>query len=104
MITILCQLVAQECDFGGYITYVFETLEYNPPFGHKYIMVTRFPNWQARDLDIGEVGYLTYNEVIAGKDTWYDSVSQKFIPYNYSNLIFIKFVKQQDNEQKDILL
>lgn len=104
MITVFCELLAQERDFGGYITYVFKILESNLSFGHNYVMVTRFPNWQTRDLDNGEVGYLTYNEVIAGKDTWYDNVSQKFIPYNYSNLIFIKFVKQQDNNQKDIII
>ena len=67
-------------------------------------MVTRFPNWQHRDLEIGEKGYLTYNEVIAGKDKWYCPETGQMIPYNYTNIYFIRFIKEQDNYKKDILL
>ena len=65
-------------------------------------MVTRWPNWQHRNLELEEIGYLTYKEVIAGEDTWFDGT--KFIPYNYTNIIFIKFVKKEDNLNKDIIL
>jgi hypothetical protein len=100
-LTIKCQLITQECDIGGYITYVFKNLD-KAPFGHNYIMVTRWPNWNHRDLELGEIGYLNYREVVAGVDTWYDGTN--FIPYNYTNIIFIKFVKEQDNSKKDIIL
>lgn len=103
MVTIHCQLIAEERDALGYITYVFKNLE-DAPFGHTYSMVTRFPNWQHRDLEIGEKGYLTYNEVIAGKDKWYCPETGQMIPYNYTNIYFIRFIKEQDNYKKDILL
>ena len=102
-ITIKCKLLCKEHDIGGYITYVFQNLE-ETSFGKKYLMVTQWKNWEHRELDIGEIGYLSYKEVIEGQDTWFDG--SKFIPYNYSNIIFIKFIKEQevDNFNKDIIL
>lgn len=88
----------------GYITYVFKCLEPNPPFGHKYVMLTRLPNWQVRDIDVGETGYVTYNEVQAGKDKWYCPETGQMIPYNYTNIYFVKFVKEIDNSKKNIIL
>lgn len=66
-------------------------------------MVTRWPNWQHRDLKLGEKGFLEYKEVQAGIDTWWDG--EKFIPYNYSNIIFIKFIEEQkiDNSKKNVI-
>lgn len=104
MLTVYCQLIASETDCMSYTTYVFKCLECNIPFGHHYIMVTRFPNWDHREIDIEEKGYLTYNEVEAGKDKWYCSETGQFIPYNYTNIYFIKFVKETDNSKKDIIL
>lgn len=104
MITIRCKLVASELDLMGYQTLVFENLEPNPPFGKHYVMCVRFPNWNHREVEEGEIGYLTYNEVIAGRDGWYDSTTNSFIPYNYSNLIFIKFVQEVDSSKKDIII
>lgn len=101
MVTIYCKLVAKEHDLNGYTTYVFQNLE-DAPFGHKYCMCTRWPNWEHRNIEINESGYLTYKEVIAGQDTWWDG--SKFIPYNYTNIIFIKFVKKIDNYEKDIII
>ena len=101
MVTIHAKLLAKEHDIGGYTTYVFENLD-DAPFGHKYLMLTRWPNWQARNIDVGEVGYVTYKEVIAGQDTWWDGAN--FIPYNYTNVVFIKFVKENKDNSKDILI
>lgn len=100
MVTIHGKLIAKEHDLGGYITYVFKDLD-NNTFGHSYLMVTRWPNWQHKNVEIGDIGYLTYKEVIAGVDKWWDG--SNFIPYNYTNLIFIKFVKKVDNS-KDIII
>ena len=102
--TLYCQLIVCEKDTLNYTTYVFKCLEPNPTFGHNYVMVTRLPNWCHRDLDIGEKGYLTYNEVVAGKDTWFCPETGQFIPYNYTNIYFIKFVKEEDNSKKDIII
>lgn len=101
--TIKSQLIAKECDLLGYITYVFKCLECNIPFGHNYIMCTRCPNWETRDIDIGEKGYLEYKEVIAG-EKWYDSKNNEYVPYKYTNIYFIKFVKEEDNLKKDIII
>lgn len=102
--TIKCQLVASECDLLDYHTLVFKNLE-NCPFGHTYCMVTVFPNWESRIPDIGEIGYLMYDEVEGGIDTYYDRNKNEIVRYNFSNLIFKKFVKEkQDNSNKDIII
>lgn len=104
MVTIYCKLICEEADLLGYVTYVFKCLEDNVPFGHTYVMVTRLPNWQHRDIGINEIGYLTYNEVTAGQDKWFCPETGQMIPYNYTNIYFIKFIKQQDNSKKDIIM
>lgn len=103
MVTVKVKVLAKEQDLLNYQTLVFKNLD-NAPFGRQYIMCVCFPNWQSRVPDIEEIGYLTYKETIAGQDTWYDSSTGQFVPYNYSNLIFIKFIREQDNSKKDILL
>lgn len=45
-----------------------------------------------------------YDEVEAGVDTYYDRISDSIVKYNFSNLIFKKFVKEQDNFNKDIII
>lgn len=104
VITLHCKLLAKEHDLLGYTSYVFKNLE-NAPFGNRYILCTRWPNWQCRSIDIGEEGFLTYQEIIAGQDSWWDG--DKYIPYNYSNLVFIKFIKEGkelDSKEKVIIL
>jgi len=103
LITIKSQLVAKEKDILDYTTYVFKSLEDNIPFGHKYIMCTRCPNWQSNEIDIEDIGYLKYEEVKAG-EKWYNPQTGTYIPYNYTNIYFIKFVKEVDSSNKDILL
>ena len=71
MMTVYSQLVASENDLMGYITYVFKSLETNVPFGSRYLMLTRCPNWDAKPINIGDKGYVTYDYVEAGKDKWY---------------------------------
>lgn len=104
MLTVFGQLVASEADGMGYITYVFKTLEPNAPFGHKYIMLTRVRNWEHRNLEIGEIGYVTYEEVEAGKDTYYDRMTDSMVKYNYTNIYFIKFVEKKEDNSKNIML
>lgn len=85
MITILAKLLASNTDIDNYVTYVFQDLE-----SKEYLMCTRFPNWDHRTLYIGEIGFLEYAEIRAGIDKWYDG--RNMIPYNYSNIQFIKFI------------
>ena len=99
-----CQLIASECDILSYHTLVFKILEEKCPFGHLYCMVTVFPNWESRIPEVKEIGYLEYDEVTAGIDTYYDRNSDSIMKYNFSNFIFKKFVKEQDNSNKDIII
>lgn len=90
--TVLACLVAKESDTAGYTTYVFECLEDFMFQYSKYIMCTRFPNWDHRNIDLGEVGYLNFMEIRAGIDKWYDG--SKMVPYNYNNVQFLKFIEK----------
>jgi len=92
--TILGKLVASESDTLGYITYVFECLDSDVAKETRYIMCTRFPNWDHREIKIGEVGYLNFFEIRAGIDKWFDG--NKMIPYNYNNIQFIKFIEKKE--------
>lgn len=51
-----------------------------------------------------EIGYLMYDEVVGGVDTYYDRNTDSIVKYNFSNLIFKKFVKEVDSSNKDIIL
>ena len=103
-ITIHAKLVDYNIDLDGYITYVFFNLEYTD-WTNKYIMCIRYPNWDQAPFKLGDKGYLTYIEVIAGLDTWYDRNLNQQVPYNYTNIQFIKFIHETtDKQQKDILL
>ena len=92
MITILAQLVAKSSDIDNYITYVFVDLA-----SKEYLMCVQFPNWEHRELRLGEIGYLEYKEIRAGVDKWYDGTN--FIPYNYSNIQFIKFITKPSEKE-----
>lgn len=99
-----CQLIAVEQDILNYYTLVFKVLENSCPFGHSYVMCTVFPNWQVRMPEIGEMGILMYDEVEGGVDTYYNRSTDSIMKYNFSNLIFKKFVKEQADNSKDIIL
>ena len=100
--TILSKLLAIDPDPMGYVTYVFECLDKEIIKESKYIMCTRFPNWNHRSLDIGEIGYLNFVEIRAGIDKWFDG--NRMIPYLYNNIQFIKFVsKPRDKYYKYVL-
>ena len=100
--TILAKLVASEEDGLGYITYVFECLEEDVIAVTRYVMCKRFPNWDHRKIEIGEIGYLSFFEIKAGVDTWFNGI--KMIPYRYSDIQFIKFIeKPKDQGHKFII-
>ena len=90
--TVLARLVAKEEDGLGYVTYVFECLDKEVIKDTRYIMCTRYPNWEHRKIDLDEVGYLNFVEIRAGIDKWFNG--KDMIPYNYNNIQFIKFIKK----------
>lgn len=102
MITIYCKLVAKDINPLGYITYVFESLESTQKdiLKTNYLMCVQFPNWDQADIIIGDEGFLNYQIVRGGIDKWFDG--NKFIPYRYTNVQFLKFIpkpKKADNKQ-----
>lgn len=98
----LCKLVAKEPDFQGYITYVFENLEEEVIKETRYIMCTRWPNWEHRDIDLEEIGYLNFAEIRAGVDKWFDG--NEMIPYKYNGIQFIKFIAKQDVNNNEYIM
>lgn len=103
MKTILAKLLAKQNDSFGYVTYIFRNTETEDIFD-KYMMCTQYPNWQHRMLELGEVGYLTYEEHLAGYDKWFDGNNMRY--YNYTHIQFIKFIdkpKEEDNFKELIL-
>lgn len=88
----------------NYQTLVFKNLD-KAPFGNTYCMVTVWPNWESYIPNVGEKGFLTYNSVTAGVDTYYNRETDSIMKYNFTNLIFDKFVKEKaDNSKKDIII
>lgn len=94
--TILAKLVAKCDDTLGYITYVFECLDEEIRTQTKYIMCTRFPNWEHKPVNIDDKGYLNFREVQAGIDKWFDG--NNMIPYKYTGIHFIKFIEKPESK------
>lgn len=102
-LTIHCKLLAKEVDLMDYQTLVFKNLD-KAPFGCEYCMVTVWPNWESYIPEVGDIGYLTYDSVTGGVDTYYDRTLDTIVKYNFTNLIFNKFVREIDNSKKDIII
>lgn len=94
----LAKLLVKLTDALNYTNYVFEVLETDEidRLGTKYILATRFPNWDHRVIEIGEVGYLSFIEIRAGLDKWFDG--KNMIPYRYNIIQFIKFIKKPETQ------
>lgn len=98
METIHAKLVASREDVGDYTIYVFQNLETS-----SYAMVTKLPRWDSTIINIGDTGFLKYEEVIAGKDTWFNYELGKQVPYKYTGVYFRDFVKDLPKPKKLIL-
>lgn len=95
MYVVKAKLLTYREEYGGYILYVFENQD-QCTWNNKYVMTIRFPNWEAPTLKVGDIGFLSFKEVIAGETTWWDGQNKNF--YNYDNIVFINFV----HEKKDL--
>lgn len=91
-ITLLVRVEAILHDPTGYTTYIFKNIESNTPYLYKYIMCTRYPNWEHRGLKINEEGFLTYEPVLEGIDKWFNGV--ELVPYKFSANRFINFISK----------
>ena len=74
---------------GMYTIYVFQNLQNN-----EYIMCTKLPNWDFGNISLGERGFLTYENAIAGQ-SYYNPKTEQFNIYNYTKLYFKKFYKRR---------
>lgn len=103
METVSAKLVAKECDTCGYVTYVFQLTdkEEQKALKSKLVMCVRFPNWEHRNIDIGNEGYLAYQEIRAGIDKWFNG--KDMVPYRYNMIQFIKFVPKPPERHQCIL-
>lgn len=97
------KLITLQNEIDGYITYVFENPEAKLT-SEKYIMCTRFPNWRTDNINIGDEGFLEYNEVSAGDDYWFDYYNNQYVPYKYTNNHFVNFIKDKEPIKKQIIL
>lgn len=101
-ITIHAKLVAEQTDGMGYTSYVFEDIEAKDN-DFKYVMCVRFPNWEQGPINLNDIGYLNIRYVEEGVDKWFDGTN--FIPYKYTNIIFIKFIKEKPKvDIKEIII
>ena len=94
--------MAKESDTLDYTTYVFECLDSDVVKYSKYIMCTRYPNWDHRNIELDEIGYLNFMEIKAGVDTWFDG--SKMIPYLYNGIQFIKFVHKPESKNYSYIM
>lgn len=91
-ITTRAKLLAEVEDGLGYTSYVFECLDEDMMKETRYIVAKKFPNWDHRNIEIGETGFLTFTELRAGVSTWFDG--EKMIPYQYNDIQFIQFIAE----------
>jgi len=102
MITVHVKLIAALEDICGYTTYVFENLE-TTEWDNKYFMCTRYPNWEHRELQIGEVGYLEYDIIVAG-ETYYNNRTNTNEVYKTSHLQFVRFIAETKKTDKKYIM
>ena len=100
-ITLRVELKAKNIDIGNYITYVFENLD-QTDVNDKYIMCVQFPNWNQSEISIGDIGYVNIRYVKEGVSQWYDG--DKMNVYKYTNVIFLKFIKEPEKVDKEFLI
>lgn len=99
--TVLAQLVASNTDSFGYITYVFKRLD-ELDKESQYVMCVRYPNWNHRRINLGEKGFLSFLEVRAGKDKWFNG--KDMVPYNYNAIQFLKFINVPENLNQEYVM
>ena len=101
MVTIFSKLRAKLDEGLGYVTYVFENLE-ESKWNTKYKLFTRCPNWDHRAINIGEEGFLTYEDHIAGDSKWFDGKNFNF--YRYTMSQFMKFIAKPVEIKEEFIM
>lgn len=100
-LTLKVKLLAFNRDIDQYTTYVFENLESTSP-DDKYLMCVKFPNWNQSEIELHDIGYLNVRYVREGISKWYDG--EKMNTYKYTNVIFLKFIKEPEKLNQDLVV
>ena len=102
--TILGELIAIQEDPRGYTNYVFKLTDIKEIdiVGFKYLTCVRLPNLECKKLNLGDKGYVTFEEKQAGITNWYDGT--KLIPYNYDFTQFIRIVFPGENKTESCIM
>ena len=66
----------------------------------KYITATKLPNWDNREISIGDIGFLEYENVSAGQE-YYNPHQEIKIMYKYDNSYFFNFIPEQIYVEQD---
>ena len=69
-----------------------------------YKLVTRWPNWNHRDLKLGEIGYLTYNDVESGRTEWYNPNTKTMELYRTTACEFISFIAEKKTDEQEYIM
>lgn len=83
---------------SNYTQYVFQDIENN-----EYIMCTKLPNWLVPEVDINDIGFLKFQEVIAG-EKYYNPNEEGYINYKYSGVYFINFIRESNINKTNLIL
>lgn len=84
---IRARLITLQTD-GAYTSYVFQNMDDMT----EYVMCTRMPNWNGTEPTPWQEGFLEYKFVVAGRDTYYEKLTQTFKAYQYTDTYFLDFV------------
>ncbi len=80
---------------GQYTLYVFKNLDEQNNSLLRYITVTKLPNWNCRDLKVGDIGYVECDYVNAG-DSYYQVSTGNTETYQYTVCYLINFIEKQE--------
>ena len=89
-ITIKAKVIEKED--GNYKNYIFADLD-SPG---DYYLITQYPNWEQKTINIDDIGYLTFYIIIAGKSKYFENKNieiPSFSYYKYTHLALVKFIK-----------
>ena len=97
--TFLGEVVAVR--LGQYSNYVFKNLDEQNNSLLRYFTVTKVPNWNCKELEIGDIGYVECEYVNAG-ETYFQASTGNIETYNYTVCYLINFIEKQEKiEQKE---
>lgn len=96
--TIHAKLIKEQEDTNGFIYYIFENLESNS-WDNRFLMVTRYPNWEWGFPKVNQEGFLVYTELFEGSE-YYDYKCDKMSKIQQSHIRFEKFFNEPIKEDQ----